>query len=77
MKQQILENLLSHEISQGGIISKLKIGDMVEFKAITFYKSYKSIRKINGFDRKGLPTVKFQGWDNFVLTENEIIRLIK
>ena len=77
MKEQILENLLSTEISQSGIISKIKIGDRIEFKALTFYKSNKSIRKVNGFNRKGLPTVKFEGWEDFVLTEKEIIRIVK
>lgn len=76
MKEQILENLLSTEISQSGIISKIKIGDRIEFKALTFYKSNKSIRKVNGFNLKGLPTVRFEGWADFVLTEREIIRIV-
>lgn len=59
------------------ILEQIKVGTKIEFKAFTIWSSKKEIRIVNGFARNGLPTVRFGGWNNFVLKEKEIIRIIK
>jgi len=51
-----------------------KIGDTIEFKSPTRSGDTKAIRIINGtFGLDNLPTVRFNGWSNFVIKPNEII----
>ena len=50
------------------------IGDTIEFKSPTRSGNYKATRKINGtWGEKKLPTVRFNGWSNFMIKQNEII----
>ena len=59
------------------ILEQIKVGTKIEFKACTRWSSKKEIRIVNGFTRGGLPTIRFGGWSDFVLRENEIIRIIE
>ena len=52
-----------------------KIGQTIVFKSPTRSGNFKAKRIING-DFRGLPTVRFNGWHNFVIKEREIIEII-
>ena len=52
-----------------------KIGQTIIFKSPTRGGNFKAKRIING-NFKGLPTVKFNGWHDFVIRANEIIEII-
>lgn len=55
----------------------VQVGDSIKFKAMT-RDSYKTAtRKVNGFWSNGCPTVRYQGWSDFVVARHEIISLIK
>ena len=49
-----------------------KTGQKITFKSPTRSGNTKATRLING-SWCGLPTVRFHGWSNFVIKENEII----
>ncbi len=51
-----------------------KIGQTIVFKSPTRDGNFKAKRIING-NFKGLPTVKFNGWHDFVIRQNEIIEI--
>ena len=59
------------------ILEQIKVGTKIEFKACTRWSNKKETRIVNGFTKKGLPTIRFGGWSDFVLNEKEIIRIIK
>lgn len=50
----------------------MKIGDWIKFKSPTRAGNKSAVRKINGF-KGDKPTVKFNGWSNFIILPNEII----
>lgn len=52
---------------------KMKIGDLLTFKAATRYSFAKATRKIKGFDAYGRPLVKYAGWTEFIVRPDEII----
>ena len=52
-----------------------KIGQTIVFKSVTRNGFKKASRKING-NFNGLTTVKFNGWQSFVIKQNEIIEII-
>jgi len=51
-----------------------KIGQKITFKSPTRWGNSKATRIINGTWNE-LPTVRFGGWSNFVIKENEIIEI--
>ena len=51
-----------------------KIGQKITFRSLTRDGNFKAQRIING-DFRGLPTVRFNGWSNFVIKEREIIEI--
>ena len=55
--------------------TNFKIGQTIVFKSPTRDGNFKAKRIING-NFKGLPTVKFNGWHDFVIRKNEIIEII-
>lgn len=55
---------------------KFEIGDTIIFKSPTRNGNIKATRKING-TFNGLPTVRFNGWADFVIKQNEILDIWK
>jgi len=55
--------------------TNFKIGQTIVFKSPTRDGNFKAKRIITG-NFRGLPTVKFNGWHDFVIRENEIIEII-
>lgn len=53
---------------------EFKQGQKITFKSPTRSGNVKAIRIING-TFNGLPTVRFNGWNNFVIRQNEIIKI--
>lgn len=53
---------------------KFKQGQKITFKSPTRSGNVKATRIINGAFN-GLPTVRFNGWVNFVIRQNEIIEI--
>lgn len=51
-----------------------KIGQTIVFKALTRDSYKKATRKINGSHR-GSPTVRYNGWNNFIIQPYEIIEI--
>ncbi len=51
---------------------EFKTGQRITFKSPTRNGNIKANRIING-TFNGLPTVRFNGWVNFVIRQNEII----
>ena len=49
-----------------------EIGERIKFRSITRCNSRTAIRKVNGFDSFGRPTVRFEGWSNFIVKPKEI-----
>ena len=53
---------------------EFKQGQKITFKSPTRSGNKKATRVING-TFNGLPTVRFNGWVNFVVRQNEIIKI--
>lgn len=53
---------------------EFKQGQKITFKSLTRDGNVKAIRIVNG-TFNGLPTVRFNGWVNFVIRKNEIIKI--
>ena len=53
---------------------EFKTGQIITFKSPTRSGNIKAKRIING-TFNGLPTVRFNGWSNFVIRQNEIIEI--
>ena len=53
---------------------EFEIGQTIVFKALTRDSYRKATRKING-SRRGSPTVRYNGWDNFAVQPYEIIEI--
>ena len=53
---------------------EFKQGQIITFKSPTRSGNVKAIRVING-TFNGLPTVRFNGWSNFVIRQKEIIEI--
>ena len=53
---------------------EFKQGQKITFKSPTRDGNVKAIRIVNG-TFNGLPTVRFNGWVNFVIRKNEIIKI--
>ena len=53
---------------------EFKTGQIITFKSPTRNGNIKAKRIING-TFNGLPTVRFNGWVNFVIRKNEIIEI--
>lgn len=58
-------------------MSEFKIGDWIKFKAITRWSEKPAIRKIVGVTDRGEPEVRYGGWSNFVVRQNEVIEIIE
>lgn len=52
---------------------RMKIGDLLTFKAATRCSYRKATRKITGFDDRGRPLVTYAGWSGFIVQPYEII----
>ncbi len=66
------------------IVKGIEIGDRITFKAVTRNSHRKATRAVNGaypfyFPQDGpfLPTVRYEGWSDFVVKESEIIEVHK
>ena len=57
------------------MLSQIKVGTKIEFKATTRWSNSKQVRVVNGF-HKNLPTIRFGGWSDFVVKESEIISIV-
>jgi hypothetical protein len=55
-------------------MKQFKQGQKITFKSPTRNGNIKATRVING-TLNGLPTVRFNGWVNFVIRQNEIIKI--
>lgn len=53
---------------------EFKQGQRITFKSPTRNGNVKATRIING-SFNGLPTCRFNGWDDFVVRKNEIIEI--
>lgn len=53
--------------------SKMRVGDLLTFKAATRCSYRKATRKIKGFDHIGRPLVGYAGWSDFIVQPREII----
>jgi hypothetical protein len=61
---------------ENSMLSQIKVGTRIKFKACTRWSNAKQVRVVNGFHRN-LPTIRFGGWSDFVVRENEIISIIQ
>jgi hypothetical protein len=52
---------------------KMRVGDLLTFKAATRCSYRKATRKITGFDHLGRPLVTYAGWNGFIVQPREII----
>lgn len=52
---------------------KMRVGDLLTFKAATRCSYAKATRKITGFDEYGRPLVRYAGWHGFIVQPREII----
>jgi hypothetical protein len=52
---------------------KMRVGDLLTFKAATRASYRKATRKITGFDNYGRPLVSYAGWQGFIVQPKEII----
>lgn len=52
---------------------KMRVGDLLTFKAATRCSYRKATRVITGFDSLGRPEVRYAGWSNFIVQPREII----
>jgi hypothetical protein len=57
--------------------AKLAVGDRITFKARCRYKTVPTTRSITGFTSTGEPYVRFNGWSNFIVQHEEIIKVVK
>lgn len=55
----------------------VEVGDRIVFKSPTRSGTTKAERKVNGFWMNGFPTVRFQGWGDFVVKPSEILEVKK
>lgn len=46
---------------------KIEVGDRITFTATTRFERKKVTRKVVGFDQRGYPEVRYNGWSNFVV----------
>lgn len=53
----------------------IKIGDRIQFRAITRWSGVATWRKVNGFDSRGWPTVVFGGWRDFIVRPHEVLQV--
>jgi len=51
-----------------------EIGQTIVFKALTRHSYKKATRKING-SWHGSPTVRYHGWNDFIIKDHEIIEI--
>lgn len=56
-------------------LGAMRVGDLLTFKAVTLNSYRKATRLINGFTLTGRPTVRYSGWSNFIVREDEIISI--
>lgn len=56
-----------------GARKKMRVGDLLTFKAATRCSYAKVTRKITGFDHFGRPLVRYAGWRDFIVLPREII----
>ena len=52
---------------------KMRVGDLLTFKAATRCSYAKATRVITGFDHLGRPEVRYAGWSDFIVQPKEII----
>jgi len=52
---------------------KMRVGDLLTFKAVTRCSHKKATRKIVSFDYLGRPQVRYAGWSDFIVMPHEII----
>lgn len=56
-------------------LKKMRVGDLLTFKAATRYSYRKATRVITGFDSFGRPGVRYAGWHGFIVHPKEIIAI--
>lgn len=54
-------------------LKKMRVGDLLTFKAATRCDFKKATRIITGFDSYGRPLVRYAGWSDFIVQPKEII----
>ena len=47
-------------------MTAIKIGDRITFRAVTRFTGAEVTRKVRGFCYNGKPTVKYEGYDDFI-----------
>jgi hypothetical protein len=50
----------------------IKIGDRITFRAVTRFTGAEVTRKVRGFWYNGKPTVRYQGYADFIVNWGEI-----
>lgn len=58
-----------------GTRKKMRVGDLLTFKAATRCSYRKATRVITGFDNIGRPLVRYAGWSGFIVQPREIIEV--
>ena len=53
----------------------IESGDSIKFKAATRSGHHTVVRKVNGLYKDKWPTVRYLGWDKFVVHTREIIEV--
>jgi hypothetical protein len=53
----------------------MKKGDRIKFRAVTRWSAAAVWRRVNGFTKRNLPTVRYGGWPGFVVREHEILEV--
>ena len=53
----------------------IKIGDKITFRPLTRWGAPLLTRLVNGFDSLGRPTVRYNGWSDFIVKWDEIIKV--
>lgn len=56
-------------------IDAIEIGTWIRFRAVTRHSDRPAWRKVTGFSPCGRPTVKYHGWDHFIVRHDEILEI--
>lgn len=58
-------------------MENIEVGDRIIFRSATRSGNFKANRIVNGFRSGGKPTVRFNGFHDFVVRPDEIMDVIK
>lgn len=55
--------------------AQIKVGDYIRFVCLIAYREHRGRCKVNGFYRDGRPTVRCNGFSDFIVNFDEIVRV--